>query len=187
MPGAWRPVIGNLPEMAQYETVSAQSDEPLPILFRWIVEYFIDPEDRTTLKYENRKGILMNLFGSPLIWITNPESAQEVFQTKNKIVDKTGVWQQVFEDLMPSAFVFQKGDDEWAAKRKASAHAFSRERLSNMMEVLKDQLMKKMDQWMSEIEACPDKKTMIDIATVFEDILTTNILTINFGEDISQT
>jgi hypothetical protein len=34
-----------------------------------------------------------------------------------------------------------KGNDEWAAKRKASGHAFARDRLGKMMEVLKDQLM----------------------------------------------
>ena len=89
--------------------------------------------------------------------------------------------------MMPSAFVFMKGNDEWAAKRKASAHAFARDRLSKMMEVLKDQLQATIDKWMSEIEASPDKKTMIDIAVVFEDILASNIVTINFGEDISET
>ena len=87
---------------------------------------------------------------------------------------------------MPSAFAFQKGDDDWAAKRKASAHAFSRERLSNVLEVLKDQMTSIVNQWLKEIESNPDKKTVIDIAVVFEEILTANILTFNFGEDISK-
>ena len=185
MPGAWRPIIGNLPEMAHYEAVATQSDEPLPTFFRWYLEYYIDPEDRTTTKYENHKAVLINIWGKPLLSITNPETAHDVFQTKNKIVDKTGVWQQIFEDHMPSAFVFQKGDAEWTAKRKAAAHAFSRDRLSTMLEVLKDQLMKRVDQWLAEIEANPEKKTTIDIAVVFEDLLSANILTINFGEDLS--
>jgi hypothetical protein len=54
--------------------------------------------------YEDHKAILMSIFGKPLIFITNPESAQDIFQAKNKWVDKTGDFQELFEDLMPSAF-----------------------------------------------------------------------------------
>jgi hypothetical protein len=56
-----------------------------------------------------------------------------------------------------------------------------------MMDLLKDILAAKIETWMAEIEASPDKKTIIDIAVVFEELLTSNILTVNFGEDLSNT
>ena len=52
---------------------------------------------------------------------------------------------------MPNAFVLAPGDDDWKKKRKAAAHAFARERLSKMIELLKDQLMVRIDQWLNEI------------------------------------
>jgi hypothetical protein len=73
----------------------------------WIVDYFIDPEEGpTTAKYENHKAVLINLFGKPNILINSPESVHDILQTKNKLVDKTGDLQFVFEDLLPTAFVF---------------------------------------------------------------------------------
>lgn len=47
--------------------------------------------------------------------------------------------------------------------------------------------MERIQKWMAEIEASPDKKTVIDIAIIYEEILTSTILTINFGEDLSNT
>jgi len=56
-----------------------------------------------------------------------------------------------------------------------------------MMDLLKDMLIAKIEKWTAEIEASPDKRTIIDIAVVFEELLTSNILTVNFGEDLSNT
>ena len=55
-----------------------------------------------------------------------------------------------------------------------------------MLEILKDQLMKRVNQWLAEIEENPEKKTIIDIAVIFEELLSANILTVNFGEDLSK-
>ena len=51
----------------------------------------------------------------------------------------------MFENIMPTSFVFSPGNDDWKNKRKAAAHAFAKERLSKMIELLKDQLMVKID------------------------------------------
>ena len=83
MPGAYRPLIGNLPELNHYETVSLKSEEPLAFPFTFLIEKFVGTN------YEDHKAILMNLIGKPMLLITNPESAQDVFQAKNKYVDKT--------------------------------------------------------------------------------------------------
>jgi hypothetical protein len=56
-----------------------------------------------------------------------------------------------------------------------------------MIDLTKDIMMERIEKWMTEIEAGTDKKTVIDIAVVYEEILTSSILTINFGEDLSNT
>ena len=47
--------------------------------------------------------------------------------------------------------------------------------------------MVRIDQWLQEIKESSEGKTVIDINSVFAEILTQNILTINFGFDISET
>ena len=79
MPGAWKPVIGNMPRLAQYDIVSAESEEPLPVVFRWMIERYIDPDEPRACKYENYKAVLMNIFGKPLIFINDPAMAHDVF------------------------------------------------------------------------------------------------------------
>ena len=98
-------------------------------------------------KYENHKAAIINFFGNPLLVVMDPSMAQDIWQTKNKIVDKTGAWQQMFEDLIPSSLLFQKGDDDWAQKRKACAHAFAKDKLSKMLDVLRGQLMERINRW----------------------------------------
>ena len=62
----------------------------------------------------------------------------------------------MFENIMPTSFVFSPGNDDWKRKRKAAAHAFAKERLSKMIDLLKDQLMVKIDQWLKEIRSSSD-------------------------------
>ena len=50
-------------------------------------------------------------------------------------------------------FIFQKGDESWSRKRKACAHAFYKDRLANMMDVMKDKLNTWIDKRNAEIDA----------------------------------
>ena len=63
---------------------------------------------------------------------------RDLYTNKNNLTDKTGQFQEVFADLHGDQFFFAKNDDAWKTKRKACAHAFYKERLEHMMEVLKD-------------------------------------------------
>ena len=110
---------------------------------------------------------------------------QDIFSTKNKIVDKTGHFQQAFEDVAPNTFVFQIGDEDYAKKRKACAHAFYKDRLMCMLEVLKEKLHNAINTWQAEIESSQNQQTVIDIAVEFEKLLCRNIVHICFGEDVS--
>ena len=55
----------------------------------------------------------------------------------------------MFKDMLGNSFLFSKGDDVWKAKRKAISHAFYKDRLDNMLDVLKDQIMTRFKLWMS--------------------------------------
>ena len=92
---------------------------------------------------------------------------------------------QAFEAVGKDSFLFRKGDEDWARKRKACAHAFYKDRTENMMEVLKDKLSDMVTSWMKEIEASPNGSTVIDLAVVFERLFASNIVHICFGEDVS--
>jgi len=53
------------------------------------------------------------------------------------------------------------------------------------MDTLKLKIMDAFNSWLSEIESSSDGSTVIDIASEFEKIFSRNIITIAFGEDIS--
>lgn len=67
---------------------------------------------------------------------------QEIFGSKNSLVDKTGSFEGVFKNLFGHSFLFSKSDETWKTKRKATAHAFYKDRLLLMLENLKDKLIK---------------------------------------------
>ena len=93
--------------------------------------------------------------------------------------------QQAMEDMAPTAFIFQKGDENWAQKRKACAHAFYKDRLEKMTFVLKEKLNAWVDKYNSEIDASEDHQTIVDLGVTFEKLFCSNIVHICFGEDVS--
>ena len=54
-----------------------------------------------------------------------------------------------------------------------------------MIEILKNNLTTKIEKWLLEIEESVDKKTVIDISTVFEEIFASTMSEILLGEDVS--
>ena len=66
---------------------------------------------------------------------------------KNSLFDKTGLIMGVFSKIMGNSFLFSKADELWKAKRKACAHAFYKERLVHMLEVLKDKTSADCENW----------------------------------------
>ena len=67
------------------------------------------------------------------------------------------------KDLLGNSFLFSKGDATWKAKRQACAHAFYKDQLKIMMEVLKGKIEHYFDVWNNEIEASSDESHAIDI------------------------
>jgi cytochrome P450 len=136
-------------------------------------------------KPEDHKVVLKNDFGSTYLLICDPKMVMDLYPTQNKYIDKTGLVKQAFEDLFGESFVFSKTTDEWSRKRKACAHAFYRDRMEHMMEVLKEKLADMVTAWQNEIDESQDGQLTIDIAKVFERLFCRNIVHICFGEDVS--
>jgi len=86
------------------------------------------------------------------------------------------------QDLFGNGFLFALSDATWAAKRKATAHAFYKDRLAQMFEILKDKLCEAIHRWQQQMT---EGTTEIDIAQEFELIFAKNIIHITFGEDIN--
>ena len=55
-----------------------------------------------------------------------------------------------------------------------------------MMETLRSKIMDSITLWNNEIEKSTDGTTTIDMSYEFEKIFSRNIITISFGEDVSE-
>ena len=80
--------------------------------------------------------------GSITLFVSDPEVIKDMVATKNAQIDKTGIFEGVFKNFFGSSFVFSKSDDLWKTKRKATAHAFYKDRLVHMLDALRDLILK---------------------------------------------
>jgi cytochrome P450 len=83
------------------------------------------------------------LFGEVNLALCDANVIQEIFTTKNDCVDKSGTQHLVLKPLLGDAILFSKADEAWKAKRKAISHAFYRDRMVFMLDVLKEALNKR--------------------------------------------
>ena len=83
---------------------------------------------------------------------------------------------------------FQKGNEDWAIKRKKIAYSIlDKGRLEKMLDLLKDKLQGMITKWSEDIAKSPEKMTVIDLEHVFMDLFTREINHICFGEDVTDT
>ena len=124
------------------------------------------------------------VFNQQYVFIQDPEVVQDAFTFKNQELDKTEQNGLYFKPILGESFLFSQTDEHWKAKRKACAHAFYKDRLTLMLDTLKEQILKNFERWQEEIGKS-DGSTVINIQYEFERIFSRNIITIAFGEDIS--
>ena len=129
--------------------------------------------------------ILFCNMGAINIFVADPEIVKELFTVKNNLIDKEGLSHVRMEPLLGNSLLFCKTDELWKAKRKACAHAFYKDRLALMMDTFLDMIMVSIRRWQKEIDESPNGFTQIDISYEFERIFSRSIITISFGEDIS--
>ena len=81
--------------------------------------------------------VLFAFFGDVKLLVSDPHVLKDLYTTNNKLIDKTGQGEMMFKQMLGESFVFSKGDEIWKQKRKAVSHAFYKERLAHMMDMLK--------------------------------------------------
>ena len=94
--------------------------------------------------------------------------ACDLLTSKNLLVDKPSMVDEMYKDLLGHSFVFSPGGPLWKAKRKACAHAFYKDRLIHMCNILKGKMRTAIDTWLEEIRK--HGSTEINIATVYDRI-----------------
>ena len=164
--GADRLLLGNIPDFIDYDTAGKATTYKMESPFNWVIKKTLS-EDGQTYDSSKHKACIMTLFAEPIVLLTCPEIVSELYTTKNSMVDKTGIFLQAYEDVAPTAFLFEPAKENWQKKRKAVTHAFYKDRFEKLMNVLKEKLNTWVDERNKEIENSPDGKTVVDIATSF--------------------
>ena len=181
LPGAGRFIIGNVPEVAKWAKPPKLGEEPKKTLYGAI----LDDIDKNATHFDSVKHpmVFLNMFATPMLVVNDPQMVQDIFTTKNKSYDKMSRTQLLFGDLMGNTFLFSPGDAIWKAKRKAVAHAFFKDKIVHMTEILKGKITEQSEKWLDEIRSSPAQST--EIATnAFFDVFCRNIVHVSFGEDI---
>ena len=84
--------------------------------------------------------VITNHFARVVTLVSDPEVMSDLYNKQNKKVEKVETGARRFGDLLGSSLLFCPGDEDWRRKRKACAHAFYKDRLHHMIEVLKKQV-----------------------------------------------
>jgi len=101
---------------------------------QFIVEY-LAKEQTGNRNFDGAKFplIAFNIREQPVVIISDPKVIQDIFTTQNSNVDKAGLSEVMFQKLLGKSFLFSKADESWRAKRKATSHAFYKDRLHRML------------------------------------------------------
>ena len=118
--------------------------------------------------------------------VSDPEMVQDLYGQKNSIFDKTGITRSAISRLMGDSFLFSPSDEAWKAKRKASSHAFFKDRLKSMAELLKEKMAEQVEAWAKRIRESPEGYTEIDLASDVRVVIASHLIHIVCGEDISE-
>ena len=102
--------------------------------------------------------------------------------TKNAVCDKTGKFEGLFLNLLGNSFLFSKGDEVWKQKRRATSHAFYKDRLVHMIDSLKAKVFETHNEWVKSIENNPNGSVEIDLSTDIVKIFQKNLAHIIFGD-----
>ena len=108
------------------------------------LSYILDQHDpsgaRDSFDCVKHPVMLVNLGSTPMLFIQEPSIVKDIYGAKNALLDKSGKFEAIFKNFFGNSFVFSKGDNVWREKRKASSHAFYKDRLVHMIESLKEKI-----------------------------------------------
>ena len=185
LPGYQKFPMGNVSLIQKYgaERLANAGKKAMKMVAYWLCDQ-LNPEAGPD-NYNPSKDpvVVSNLGGNVHLMVADPDMVQDLLVSKNSIFDKTGMIQGIFSKLMGDSFLFSRADAAWKTKRKACSHAFYKDRLVHMIEVLKQKMADSCKEWMAVI--AKEGYTDISLGDAFQDIFVRNIITISFGEDVS--
>ena len=104
--------------------------------------------------------------------------------TQNALLEKNdGVYNLVY-DLLGDSFVMTKSDEVWKLKRKICAHAFYKEKLEAMTEVMRNVTLDKIEHF-NKLVTVNTGKAAINLTSELSELYTRIIISICFGEDLT--
>jgi len=67
----------------------------------------------------------------------DPQVVEELLAEKNKFYDKHFILREMVKSAIKNSLTMMNTDDDWAARRKIFAQAFTKDKLIKMTEVIK--------------------------------------------------
>jgi cytochrome P450 len=121
------PFIGSFKSLLDYEREHHPSNHPL---IGWNKHTYFPNSNAPTFT-----GIL---FGDKVCLLVNrPEALEEMLVTKNKFYDKHPSSSAIVKIATGDSIVFAQSDLKWSARRKVMASALYKEKLRDMIEIIK--------------------------------------------------
>ena len=84
-------------------------------------------------------AIGLSLFYEPRLFIFSLDMVSDLFVTKNKFMSKHPSSKMTFHPLFGEGSIFQESNQNWRDKRKALSQVFYKEKLLQMIEIVKEQ------------------------------------------------
>ena len=116
IPGASRFLVGNQLDLMKIMKKKAASPKPMKRYLSLLVESVpgCDSEETSAVSH---KLIVYTPIGRIMLIVSDPDMVQDLFLTKNKVMDKAGDMANNMKILMGNSFLFSKGGAVWKAKR----------------------------------------------------------------------
>ena len=186
IPGSEKFFVGIVQKFRDWGKVRETQKMPVKSSFNWILDG-VKTGSYVKDSFNASQGSMAvtQIMSSLTIIAMDPKIIQELFTSKTQSFDKSGILQIMLSPFFGNSFLFTKADDLWKAKRKSTAHAFYKDRLVHMLDIIKMKVTESITRWLEEIDKSSDGSTQIDITKEFEAIFAKNIIHISFGEDIN--
>ena len=119
---------------------------------------------------------------TPTLYVTDPELINDLFVVKNKYFDKHPGFKNMLYPLLGETFSLLPSDESWKNKRKSLSTVFYKERLSQMLPVIVQNVSKTLLQWKTD---SVDNGKQFNLINEIDSLLAHNIMECIFGEDIT--
>ena len=118
--------------------------------------------------------------------MADADVVQEMMTTKNALIDKTGVLEGLWSNLLGKSFLFSKTDDVWKKKRKGLGHAFYKDKLVVLLQTLQRYVLAAQKDWLDSIAMSDNKSVKMDMSKEFMQIMMKFLTHVLFGWNVEK-